>query len=374
MGEEMDAVRPDQHVLYRAVLLAAGLLVLGLLFQELVTLLVAVLITILISIPIAAAATRLERHRIPRPLGALIAELGLVAAFIGVFAAIMPTFIDQVNEFIDEVPGIVDDLEQELADITDRRPGEIGDELQERLEGLVDDPGQLVGPIAAIGVGLAGFFAAAVLCLVTAYYVAVRPEPLVRGALSLFPPGRREWALGVGERIRASWIGWMKGALVDMFLNGLLIYLGLTLIGLDFALIWGVLAGLLTVIPYFGPIAASIPPILFGLADSPEQALLVAVVFIVVQQIEGNLTIPLVMAQTVRLHPALIAVGIVVVGQLLGIIGLFVAVPVLSLIVILVDEVWVKPRDTESLVGPDPPDGVILAAPGPPDQGGGERE
>jgi predicted PurR-regulated permease PerM len=334
----------DPQALYKAVLLAAGLLVLGLLFQQLVTLLVAVLITILISIPIAAAATRLQRRGIPRPIGALIAELGLVLVFVGLFAAIMPTFVDQVNEFIDEVPGIVDDLQSEVAEITDSDPGEVGDELQSRLEGVVDDPGQLVGPVAAIGLGLAGFLAGAVLVLVTAYYVAVRPQPLVDGALSLFPPERREWALGVGERIRGAWIGWMKGALVDMVLNGLLIYLGLSLIGLDFPLVWAVLAGLLTVVPYFGPIAASIPPILFGLADSPEQALLVAVVFIVVQQVEGNLTIPLVMAQTVRLHPALIAIGVVVVGQLLGFVGLFVAVPILALIVILVDEVWVKRR------------------------------
>jgi predicted PurR-regulated permease PerM len=332
----------DPQALYKAVLLAAGLLALGLLFQQLVTLLVAVLITILISIPIAAAATRLQRRGIPRPIGALIAELGLVLAFLGIFAAIIPTFVDQVNEFIEDVPGIVESLEQEVAEITDSAPGEVGDELQTRLEDVVDDPGQLVGPVAAIGLGLAGFLAGAVLVLVTAYYVAVRPQPLVDGALALFPPERRDWALRVGERIRAAWIGWMKGALVDMFLNGLLIYLGLSLIGLDFPLVWGVLAGLLTVVPYFGPIAASIPPILFGLADSPEQALLVAAVFIIVQQIEGNLTIPLVMSQTVRLHPALIAIGVVVVGRLLGIVGLFVAVPILALIVILVDEIWVK--------------------------------
>jgi predicted PurR-regulated permease PerM len=344
----------DPQALYKAVALAAGLLVLGLLFQELVTLLVAFLITILISIPIDAAATRLQARGIPRPIGALIAELGLVLAFVGVIAAIMPTFIDQVNEFIDEVPEIADSLEKEAAEVTDSNPSEVGDELQERLEGLVDDPGQLVGPVAAIGMGIAGLLAGAVLSLVTAYYIAVRPEPLIDGALSLFPPERRDWALRVGQRIRAAWIGWMKGALVDMFLNGLMIYLGLSLIGLEFPLIWGVLAGLLTVVPYFGPIAASIPPILFGLADSPEKALLVAVVFIVVQQIEGNLTIPLVMAQTVRLHPALIAIGVVVVGQLLGFIGLFVAVPILALIVILVDEVWVKRRQPEMAAPPGP--------------------
>lgn len=342
----------DPQALYKAVLLAAGLLVLGLLFQQLVTLMVAVLITILISIPIAAAATRLQARGIPRPIGALIAELGLVLVFAGLLAAIMPTFIDQVNEFIDEVPEIAESLEEEVAEVTDSKPGEVGDELQEQLEGVVDDPGQLVGSVAAIGLGLVGLLAGAVLVLVTAYYIAVRPQPLVDGALSLFPPERREWALGVGERIRGAWIGWMKGALVDMVLNGLMIYLGLSLIGLDFALVWAVLAGLLTVVPYFGPIAASIPPILFGLADSPEKALLVAVVFIVVQQIEGNLTIPLVMAQTVRLHPALIAIGVVVVGQLLGIVGLFVAVPILALIVVLVDEVWVKRRSAEVVATP----------------------
>jgi predicted PurR-regulated permease PerM len=93
-----------------------------------------------------------------------------------------------------------------------------------------------------------------------------------------------------------------------------------------------------------------------------------------VQQVEGNLTIPLVMAQTVRLHPALIAVGVVVVGQLLGVLGLFVAVPVLALIVILVDEIWVKPRDTAALVDPEPAEGVIVATPRPPGKAGGERE
>ena len=343
-AEAMNERAADPQALYKAVLLAAGLLVLGLLFQQLVTLMVAFLITILISIPIAAAATRLQRRGIPRPIGALIAELGLILVFVGLIAAIMPTFVDQVNEFIDEVPEIAESLEQEVAEVTNNERGEVGDELQGQLEGVVDDPGQLAGSIAAIGLGVVGLLAGAVLVLVTAYYVAVRPQPLIDGALALFPPDRREWALKVGERIRGAWIGWMKGALIDMILNGLLIYLGLTLIGLEFALVWGVLAGLLTVVPYFGPIAASIPPLLFGLADSPEKALLVAVVFIVVQQVEGNLTIPLVMAQTVRLHPALIAIGVVVVGRLLGILGLFVAVPILALIVILVDEVWVKRR------------------------------
>ncbi len=326
---------------------------LGLLFRELVTLLVGVLVTVLFSIPVAAAATRLERHRVPRPLGALLAIVGILGVLASVIALILPTFIDQADEFTDAVPGMVDDIEREVTDLTGAEPGEVGEEIQSHLEDIADDPAQLVGPIAAIGLGVAGFLAATVLGLITAYYIAVRPQPLIDGALSLFPPARREWALAVGNRIRTAWIGWMKGVVIDMLANGLMIYAGLSLIGLDFALAFGVLAGLFTVVPYFGPIAASIPPIAYGLAQSPEQALLVAITFLIVQQIEGNLTIPLVMAQTVRLHPALIAIGIVVMAQLLGFVGLFVAVPILSLLVIVVDEIWVKP--TEARAQPQPP-------------------
>jgi predicted PurR-regulated permease PerM len=359
----VDRPGSDQPILYRAVLLAAGLLVLGLLFRELVTLMVGVLVTILFAIPVAALATRLERNRVPRPIGALLAILLILGTFAAIVAAVMPTFIDQMDQFIDDVPGIAEDIEHEVEDATGAEPGEVGDEVQERLEEIADDPGQLVGPITSIGLGVAGFFAATVLGVITAYYIAVRPQPLIDGALSLFPPGRREWALQVGERIRDSWIGWMKGVVIDMLANGIMIWAGLSLIGLDFALVFGVIAGLFTVVPYFGPVAASIPAVLFGLADSPEKALLVAIVFIVVQQIEGNLTIPLVMAQTVRLHPAVIAIGIVIVAQLLGFAGLLVAVPILSLIVILVDEVWVKSHEPDRVL---PPDSAEAAAGGPP--------
>ena len=97
------------------------------------------------------------------------------------------------------------------------------------------------------------------------------------------------------------------------------------------------------VVPYFGAIAGAIPPVLFALTDSPGKALLVLGAYILVQQLESNVTIPIIMAQRVRLHPAVIAIGVVVVGQLFGFVGLFVAVPILSLIIIAVEEFWVKP-------------------------------
>jgi predicted PurR-regulated permease PerM len=328
----------------RAVLLAGVLLLVGLLFHELVTLMVAVLATVLLAIPLAAIATALERSGIPRPVGALAGLVGGLAVVIGTLALIIPTFADQANELVDQLPAIVNDLQQKAHDIGG---GNAGADIQQFFQRYTEQPSELIGPLASIGLSVAGVLGAIVLMLITAFYMAVNPQPLIDGALALFPPERRDWARSVMDRLRASWIGWMQGVAVDMVITGVLLYIGLSLIGLQYAIFFAVFSAILVLIPYFGSIAGAIPPTLFALTDSTGTALLALGIYVLIQQIESNVTIPLVMANRVKLHPALVAIGVVVIGQLFGFIGLFVAVPILSLIVIAVDELWVKPIERE---------------------------
>jgi predicted PurR-regulated permease PerM len=339
----MNGEATTPHVAYRAVLLAAGLLLFGLLFRQLATLMLAVLVTIVIAIPLSAAATRLERFHVPRAIGALLALLSSLAALALVIYLLIPPFVDQTNQFVDDVPGIVKDLEGRVGDVIGSEPSEVGDRVQDWFQKYTDDPEKLIGPITSIGLNIAGVLAALILIVITAFYMAIRPEPLVNGLVSLFPPPRRDHARHVLNRIRRSWIGWMEGVAIDMLATFVLLWIGLTIIGLDYAIFFAVLSALLVVVPYFGSIAGAVPPVLFALTDSPGKALLALVVYIAVQQFESNITIPIIMSQRVRLHPAMIAIGVVVVGQLFGFVGLFVAVPILSLIVIVVEEFWVKP-------------------------------
>ena len=243
------------------------------------------------------------------------------------------------------MPGIVNDLEHDIEDATGLKSGEVGDRVQDFVQRYTEDPQDLIGPITSIGLSIAGILGALLVILITAFYMAVRPEPLVDGLVSLVPPAHRERLRQMLDRLRSAWIGWMQGVAVDMVVTGVLLYVGLTIVGLDFAIFFAVLSALLVVVPYFGAIAGAIPPTLFALTDSPGKAVIVLVVYVAVQQIESNVTIPLVMAQTVRLHPAVIAIGVVIVGQLFGFVGLFVAVPILSLIVIGTEEFWVKPLE-----------------------------
>ena len=224
MAEDRTA---SANVVYRAVLLAAGLLLFGLLFRQLVTLLLAILITIMVAIPLAAGASRLERYRIPRPLGALISLLAGIGLLALVIYLLTPPFIEQTNEFVDDVPGIVTDLEEIYADLTGQDAGEVGDQVQQFVERYTDDPDRLIGPITSIGLSVAGVAAALVLILITAYYMAVRPEPLVNGLVRLAPPRRREHVRHVLGRVRRSWIGWMEGVGIDMVVTFVLLWIGL---------------------------------------------------------------------------------------------------------------------------------------------------
>jgi predicted PurR-regulated permease PerM len=342
-GVAADGRREPVHVAYRAVLLAAGLVAAGLLVHVLVGLLVGIMATIIVAIVLSAGASRLERWRVPRPMGAFLTLVALVLVLVSALAVIVPQVASQTTEFVDAAPQLVDELYGNVGGSAgSTRASKAGDKVQASLERTINDPGKIVGPLATIGLSIVGAIASVIFVLLSAFYMAARPEPLVEGALRLLPPDRRPWAEHVMVRLRAAWVGWLRGVAVDMVVTGVLVWLGLTLVGLDYALLFAVLSAMLVVVPYFGAVAGGIPPVLLALTHSPQLALLVLFVYIVVQQIEGNVIVPLVMAQTVKLHPAVIAIGVVLVGRLFGYVGLLVAVPILSTLVILVEETWVR--------------------------------
>ena len=324
-------------------LLAAALGVIYLVFHELVTLMITLVITLIIAIPLALMAETFERRGLPRGLGALVALLLGLAGVAGVLALVIPAFVEQGQRFIDAIPATFDTVRLRISDATGTEENEVGRRIQEYIQGYADEPVRLIGPAAQVGLGVAGLLGTFVVILLTAFYIALRPRPLVDGLLSLFPQRRRSDVERVLHEIRTAWMGWLRGVGIDMLVTGVLLYIGLLLVGLDFALVFAVVGALFVLIPYFGAVAGGIPPVLFALADSPGKAAIVFGLYILVQQIEGNVIIPMVMSRQVSLHPAVIVIGVVVVGRVIGFVGLLVAVPLISATLILVRAVWVEP-------------------------------
>lgn len=337
--------------LYRAVLLAFALIVVGLVFEQLATLVLAVLIVVIIALPLSAVATALQRYRVPRVLGATFALLVGVGAVAGLIIAIVPVFTHDVNQFTNSLPTIVDSLRHRLAGLTGTSPSHVGKQVQHFVNGYTQHPAKLLGPLASVGASIAAALAAIVVVLLTALYTAIQPDPLLNGLFRLFAPARRQHAERIVYRLRRAYIGWLRGLVIGMVVLGGLTYIGLRIVGLGFAAFFAVFTAVAIIVPYFGALVSSIPPIVYALTFSPGKAILVAAIYVIAHQVEGNVIQPVVVARSVEMHPALVAVGVVAVDMLFGFVGLFVAIPILVTVKILIEELWVRPMEHGGDVG-----------------------
>jgi predicted PurR-regulated permease PerM len=341
----MNDSRITPAVLYKTVLLAFGLVIAAMIFEALVTLILGVLIVVIIAAPLSAFADMLNRWRIPRAIGATLGLLLGLAAIAGLVALIVPVFSREVNHFAASLPGIGDSLTRRLGHLTGSSPGHITAQIQHFVTGYTHDPSKLLGPVASFGASVAAGVAAIIVVLLTALYTAIHPEPLVSGFIRLFPIPRRPHVHHILVRLRTTYIAWLRGLGAGMVVLGGLTYVGLQIVGLPFAAFFAVFTAVAMIVPYFGALASSIPPIAYALTISTKEAVLVAIIYIVAHQVESNLIQPLVVARTVKLHPAVVAIGVVAVDQLFGFIGLLIAVPLIATVTVLVDELWVRPLE-----------------------------
>lgn len=131
----------------------------------------------------------------------------------------------------------------------------------------------------------------------------------------------------ISNRAQKRMSSWFWGEVILMIVVGTMTYIGLNIIGMKYVLALSVLAGLLEVIPSLGPITSSIPAILIGLSYSPALGLYCAILYLVVQQLENNLIVPIIMKKVTGLHPIITLIAMVIGGKLAGIMGVLLAVP-----------------------------------------------
>jgi predicted PurR-regulated permease PerM len=331
---------------YRAVVLALTLVAIGLLFEQLITLLLLVVIAVIVSLPLAAGADWWGRFRVPRVLGVLLTLLVGAAILAGVLALVVPAFIHQAKDFANQFPDLLTRAEHALG-IT---PGAVSRAAQKLVNKYIHHPSTLLGPLASLGIGIASAIGGLVVVVISAIYMAISPEPLVRGLTRLAPPEHRDEFERILGRVRTAWLGWLRGIGLDMVVLGGLLFAGMKLIGLPFAVGFAVFSALMTVIPNYGSVISAVPPILYGLAQSFHEAVLVTIVYVVVNQIEGNLVLPLIMGRQVDVHPALVAIAVLIAGALFGVLGLFIAIPLMSLTIVLVQELWIRRVESSQVV------------------------
>ena len=177
----------DPRVAYRAVVLALGLFAAGLLFEELVQIVMLVTIALVLAVPLAASATWLRRFHIPRAIGAVLSLLAGAAVAALLLAFVVPTFVTQVNDFVTQLPSTVAHLERQINHLLGLRRGTTTKAVTQFVDRYTHHPAVLLGPLTTIGVSIATAVGAIVVVIISALYMAISPDPLVNGLARLFP-------------------------------------------------------------------------------------------------------------------------------------------------------------------------------------------
>ena len=215
----------------------------------------------------------------------------------------------------------------------------LGEQLKHLTQGIREPSGfSAFGSfIMSLGSGIADVL----VVIVAGIFLAAQPRFYTTGAIKLVPPGKRDLAMEAMQESERALRLWLRGQLISMIVVGLLTGIGLWALGMQSALTLGLLAGLLEFIPFAGPILAAIPAILLSLAVSPDLALWVLLLYVAVQQFEGNVLTPLVQQYAVDLPGAELLFSLLGFGMLFGVLGVVLAAPLAVVSYVLVKRLYV---------------------------------
>jgi predicted PurR-regulated permease PerM len=342
---------------YTVIGLVFALLVGGYFVYRISGVVLAFLLTILLSIILSAPVNYLARRGWPRTWGVLTV-IAALAGLLWLFGlALVPAVETQSRQFAEAFPTL---LEEALA-LANRLQSFFGLGTQIGLDpeslssvGREFLTGSTVSTAAGVGLTAATVVSLAVVVFISTIYLVIRPEPWVNGFVTLFPAGWRQRTREVLEAMYHTVQRWFLGQLAAMTFIGVFWAISLALIGVPFALLLGIFSGLISFIPYVGALISVVVPVILALISDPFSAVYVILAFIIIQQIEGNLLQPIVMSRAVDLHPALVVFAILVMGTLFGLIGVFLAVPLVAALQVLVRELWVQKMDQMG-TDPNPP-------------------
>jgi predicted PurR-regulated permease PerM len=290
---------------------------------------------------------RLEQHRIHRAVGSCFSYLLLVSVLTAIGFLVIPIIRSQAVALTEEVPVIVDQVTETAQEIAGRfglsieMPGfdTIRDwfsetDNQQRLTELASG----VFDVAATLVEALLLF---LLAPVLAFYILIGAPSTRRTATELVPSDLRDEAVYVAGLIGKALGGFVRGQLLVALIVGILTSFALWIIGLPLWLVIGAITGLLNLVPFVGPTSGGILAVAVSLALGDwRMAFWAAVAMIVVQQIDNHLISPIILRATVKLHPALIILALLVGGSVAGLLGVLIAVPTAALIKIIVAHMW----------------------------------
>ncbi|EAW7185840.1 AI-2E family transporter [Listeria monocytogenes] len=281
----------------------------------------------------------LEKRKVPRLLSVILIFIAFITLVVLAVMQLGPTLADQVAELAKAIPGYWQDFEKWLQDLSNNsalKDLDIKQELEKLNISLPKIMSVVVDGVASSFGAIVSFVSSFVMILVTVpfivFYMFKDGHKFVESSGRFFPAGIRSEAKQIIKEMNKTISTYISSQAIDCMFVGLFTFIGYLIIGQPYALLFGFIAGATNIIPYLGPFIGAAPAVIVALFTSPVQALLVIVVVTIVQQIDSNLLSPYIMGKSLSIHPLTIIIILIVAGNLAGIFGMILGVPLYAVV------------------------------------------
>lgn len=326
-------------------------LVLGMAVSNLSTVLIYIMFALFISLGLSPAVEWMIKHKITRAWAIVIVFLAFALIIAGVLALIIPVVVTQITQFITDLPGLIRSFQ--TTDVFIWMQANLGggiDQILNEVQKFITDPGHLAsigGGVFQFGMTLANSISGVVIILVlTLYFLASMPS-MKKGFYRLAPARNRASVTEMTTEITDSVGSYLAGMVTLAFFNAVFAFILQLILGLPFPLLLSVVAFVITLIPLVGSLLFWVIGSVVALFTSPISALIFAVVYLIYIQIEAYVLTPKVMNKAISVPGALVVIGALVGGTLLGLLGALIAIPVTASILLIIKKVYIPRQDAK---------------------------
>ncbi len=298
-------------------------------------------VALLFAALIEPFANWLSKHRIPRGLAVLFVVLGLFGIIAALMTMLMPIILSEGLSLSENFGALWDRFLSGAVVLKDFA-SQMGilDQITASAHSFEPDIATAATGIFSTVTGLFQSIFSIVLVIVLTYYLVVQEDVAKQFFKAVAPDHYRPYISQLISRIRFKLGYWLRGQLVLSLLVGVLVYIGLLILGVEYALLLALFAAIMEVVPYLGPVIAAVPPMFVAFSGSEQSmisALMVLLLFVIIQQVENHLLVPKVMEKAVGINPIVSIISILVGVKFAGILGGLLAIPVATVFSVFVE-------------------------------------
>ncbi|MFV0423972.1 MAG: AI-2E family transporter [Bacilli bacterium] len=291
-----------------------------------------------------------DKFKMKRWMGTVIVIIGIV----GVITLLIIWFVPQLTkqfEFLNEyLPNIIPDITENIEEFTykininldNEYIQSITEEITNSFSKLFSSSIKLITSSFSVVSGIVSAIFIGLMMLMAGIYILIDFDKFSAAVDSIVPSRFREDFEFLRDETNRVVIGYLRGLIIETIIVGALAYIAFLLLGIEGALVFGVIIGITNIIPYFGPYLGAIPVAVFALTDSVRLFMIVVVIVIVVQQIDGIVVKPKVFGKTTDVHPSISIIAIILFGRIFGFIGVIFAIPIAGFTIIIIKFIYKK--------------------------------